>query len=118
MTRGQTLLLGLGVFALGGVGYAAFRAAGLEGASAGIAAEALLILGVIAWTGSYLLRVVTGKMTFMEQRRQYRAAYDQQTTDELQKQFDALSPADQEALLREIGQLTDDTSGTGKQPVV
>jgi hypothetical protein len=109
MTRGQSLLLGLGVFALGGLGYWGFRAAGLEGATAGIAAEAVLILGVVIWTGSYLVRVVTGKMSFMEQRRQYRSAYDQQTTDALQKQFDALSPADQEALLREVGQLTADT---------
>ncbi|MCT0200290.1 DUF3007 family protein [Synechococcus sp. CS-1325] len=113
MTRGQSLLLGLGVFALGGLGYAGFRLAGFEASSAGIAAEAVLILGVVAWTASYLFRVVTGRMSFMEQRRQYRAAYDQQTTDSLQKQFDALSPADQEALLREIGQLTDDP---GKQP--
>jgi hypothetical protein len=106
MTRGQSLLLGLGVFTLGGLGYWVFRAAGLEGPSAGIAAEAVLILGVIGWTGSYLFRVVTGKMSFMEQRRQYRSAYDQQTTDALQKQFDALSPAEQETLLRELGQPT------------
>jgi hypothetical protein len=103
------MLLGLGVFGLGGLGYWGFRAAGLEGPTAGIAAEAVLILGVVIWTGSYLVRVVTGKMSFMEQRRQYRTAYDQQTTDTLQKQFDALSPAEQEALLREVGQITADT---------
>jgi hypothetical protein len=108
MTRGQALLLGLGVFGCGGLGYWAFRAAGLEGFSAGIAAEAVLILGVLGWTGTYLFRVVTGRMTFMEQRRQYRAAYDALTAEELQKEFQALSPAEQEKLLREIGQLKDD----------
>ena len=108
MTRGQSLLLGLGVFTLGGLGYGAFRAAGLEAPSAGIAAEAVLILGVVIWTGSYLVRVVTGKMSFMEQRRQYRSAYDQHTTEALQKRFDALTPVEQEALLREVGQLSGD----------
>jgi hypothetical protein len=44
----------------------------------------------------------------MEQRRRYRAAFDARTTEELQKEFDALSPAEQEKLLREIGQLKDD----------
>lgn len=110
MTRGQALLLGLGVFGLGGLGYWGFKAAGFEGFSAGIAAEAVLILIVLGWTGSYLLRVVTGKMTFMEQRRQYRAGYDAITAEQLQKEFDALSPAEQERLLREIGQLNDDAT--------
>ncbi|APD49018.1 DUF3007 family protein [Synechococcus sp. CS-602] len=108
MTRGQSLLLGLGVFALGGVGYWGFQAAGMEEVSAGIAAEAVLILVVVGWTGSYLFRVVTGKMSFMEQRRQYRAGYDALTEEQLQKEFDALSPGEQEKLLREIGQLNDE----------
>jgi hypothetical protein len=110
MTRGQALLIGLGVFLAGGVGYAAFKAAGFEGFSAGIAAEAVLILVVLGWTGTYLVRVVTGRMSFMEQRRRYRAAFDARTTEELQKEFDALSPAEQEKLLREIGQLNDDVA--------
>ncbi|NQV10855.1 MAG: DUF3007 family protein [Cyanobacteria bacterium] len=108
MTRGQSLLLGLGVFALGGVGYWGFQAVGMEEVSAGIAAEAVLILVVVGWTGSYLFRVVTGKMSFMEQRRQYRAGYDALTEEQLQKEFDALSPGEQEKLLREIGQLKDE----------
>ena len=110
MNRGQALLIGLGVFLAGGVGYAGFKAAGFEGFSAGIAAEALLILVVMGWTGTYLLRVVTGKMSFMEQRRRYRAAFDALTTEELQKELDALSPGEQEKLLREIGQWKDDAA--------
>ena len=69
MTRGKVLLVGLAVLALGGVGYVAFDAAGFEGFSAGIAAQAVLVLIVMVWTGSYLFRVVTGRMTYMEQRR-------------------------------------------------
>ena len=102
MTRGQALLLGLGVLVLGGAGYGIFLATGMDGFTPGIAASALLMVVVIGWTSSYLLRVVTGRMTYMEQRRQYRAAYDSLTDEELQRRFDALSPEEQQRLLQEI----------------
>lgn len=111
MTNGRALLLALGVFGLGGGGYGLFKAGGFEGFSAGIAASALLMVLVLAWTGSYLFRVVTGKMTFIQQRRQYREAYDAFTTEALQRKFDALSPEDQERLLRETGQLPEAPQG-------
>jgi len=59
---------------------------------------------VVIWTGSYLLRVVSGRMTFMEQRRRYRSAYDSLTTEALRERFASLSPEEQAALLREVGQ--------------
>ena len=59
---------------------------------------------VVVWTGSYLLRVVTGNMTYMEQRRRYRSAYESATDEELQKRFDALSPEEQQQLLQELEQ--------------
>ena len=108
MTRGRAILLGLLVLGLGAGGWAAFSAFGLEGFSPGIAASALLMVVVIGWTSSYLLRVVTGRMTYMQQRRDYRAAYDALTDEELQRRFDALSPVEQEKLLRELGQLPAD----------
>jgi len=114
-TRGGALLVGAGVFAIGGLGYWAFQAAGFEGFSAGIAAQALLVAIVLVWTGSYLFRVVTGNMTYMEQCRRYRSAYDAATEQDLQERFEALSPAEQEALLREIGQLPADGVPTGEQ---
>ncbi len=111
MTNGRALLLALGVFGLGGGGYWLFQAGGFGGFSAGIAASALLMVLVLAWTGSYLFRVVTGKMTFIQQRRQYREAYDAFTTEALQRKFDALSPEEQERLLRETGQLPEAPQG-------
>ena len=105
MTRGSVLLIGLAVFALGAGGYAAFRWGGFEGFSPGIAASALLMVVVLVWTTSYLLRVVGGRMTYMEQRRRYRAAYDAATDAELQARFEALSPEEQRRLLAEVGQL-------------
>lgn len=103
MTRGKVLLIGLAVLLLGGVGYVGFEAAGLEGFSAGIAAQAVLVLIVVVWTSSYLFRVVTGQMTYMEQRRRYRKVYDEQETQDLEARFEALSPEEQQALLQKIG---------------
>ena len=102
MSRLNVLLVGLLVLVLGGVGYGVFNAVGFEGASAGIAAEAVLVVIVVLWTGSYLFRVVTGNMTYMEQRRRYREEYDQITDAQLQERFDALSPDQQQALLEQL----------------
>ncbi len=107
ITRAKALLAGLAIFGVGGLGYVAFQAAGFEGFSAGIAAQAVLVVIVLVWTGSYLFRVVTGNMTYMEQRRRFRAAYDAATDEELQERFDALSPEEQESLLRELGQISE-----------
>ena len=102
MSRLNVLLVGLLVLVLGGVGYGVFNAVGFEGASAGIAAEAVLVVIVVLWTGSYLFRVVTGNMTYMEQRRRYREEYDQITDAQLQERFDALSSDEQQALLEQL----------------
>ncbi|QEY32065.1 DUF3007 family protein [Synechococcus sp. RSCCF101] len=107
MTRGRALLLGLAVFLLGAAGYGLFQRVGLEAAQAGIAAQAMLVLIVLGWTGTYLVRVVSGRMTFMEQRRRYRAGYDAATDDALMRRFEELSPEQQRELLEEVGQVDD-----------
>jgi len=106
VTRGQALLLGFALLGLGAAGYGVFRVSGLEVFSPGIAASALVLLLVLGWTGTYLARVVTGRMTFSEQRRIYRKTYDALTTAELQARFDAL-PADEQARL--LAELVGDT---------
>jgi hypothetical protein len=103
MTKGQALLLALAVLAVGAGGYAVFQAIGLEGFSPGIAASALLMVLVLGWTASYLLRALGGNMTYMQQRRTYRQAYDALTTEQLERRFAALSPEEQEQLLRDNG---------------
>ena len=103
MTRRKVLLIGLAVLLLGGLGQVGFQASGFEGFSAGIAAEALLVVIVVVWTSSYLFRVVTGQMTYMDQRRRYREVYDKQEAEALQARFDALPEEEQQALLRKIG---------------
>ncbi|EAR17458.1 hypothetical protein WH7805_00050 [Synechococcus sp. WH 7805] len=102
MTRAGVLTLGAALFVVGGLGYGAFQALGLEGFSAGIAAESLLVLVVVGWTSSYLFRVITGRMTYMQQRRTYRAEYDALTDQQLQARFDAMTPEEQQALLASV----------------
>ena len=86
-----------------GLGRSAFRLQALRGFSAGIAAEALLVVIVVVWTSSYLFRVVTGQMTYMDQRRRYREVYDKEEAEALQARFDALPEEEQQELLRKIG---------------
>jgi hypothetical protein len=105
MTKGQSLLLGLAVFALGGAGYGLLKLGGFQDFSAGIAASALLMVVVLGWTATYLLRAVSGNMTYMQQRRSYRSAYEAHTSEELERKFASLSPEEQERLLRETGQI-------------
>ena len=102
MTRAKVLQIGLALFALGALGYFAFRRAGFDYALAGIASEAALILLVVAWIGSYLLRVLTGRMTFMEQRKRYRSKYEKLSSAELQEMFDQLPEKDQIRLMEEL----------------
>ena len=104
MTRAGVLKLGLGLVLAGGLGYWMFEALGLEGFSAGIAAEALLVVVVVVWTSSYLFRVVTGRMTYMQQRRRYRSGYDELTAQQLQERFDAMTPEQQQALMASIAE--------------
>ena len=101
LTRGNVVLLGSSLLLLGGGCYGFFRIIGFEDISAGIWAESLLILLVFIWTASYILRVFTGKMTFVEQRKRYQSAYDQKTSDELQKRFESLSEEEQALLIND-----------------
>lgn len=116
MTRGHVLLIGLGVFALGGLALVALQGLGLEGPSAGIGAEALLVLVVLVWIGSYGWRVTQGDMTFMQMRRRYRQRYDSATDAELQRRFEALSETEQQALLDAVGQQDADAGPAAETP--
>lgn len=103
MSRAQVLLVGLALLAAGAGGYALFQAGGLPEVSAGIAASLLLLLVILGWTTTYLVRVLSGRMTFSEQRRRYRAGYEAATDQALEARFAALPPEEQARLLAELG---------------
>ena len=102
MTRANVFQIGLLVFFLGGLGYETFQLFGLESISAGIATQSILILIVFAWTGSYLFRVFSGKMTFIEQRKRYRKAYEMLTEKKIKEKFDAMTEEEKIQLLKTV----------------
>ena len=102
MTRAQVFQIGLIVFVLGGLGYEVFQLLGFESLSAGIAAQSILILIIFAWTASYLFRVFSGNMTFMEQRKRYREAYEKLTDEKIREKFEALTDEEKIELLKTV----------------
>ena len=106
MTRAKVFQIGLLVFLLGGLGYEAFQLLGLESISAGIATQSILILIIFGWTGSYLFRVFSGNMTFMEQRKRYREAYEKLTDKKIKEKFDAMTEEEKIQLLKSVEQET------------
>ncbi len=102
MTRAKVFQIGLLVFVLGGFGYEVFQFLGFESISAGIATQLILILIIFAWTASYLFRVFSGNMTFMEQRKRYRDAYEKLTDQKIMEKFDAMTKEEKTELLKTI----------------
>ena len=102
MTRAKVFQIGFIIFVLGGVGYEVFKLLGFESISAGIAAQSILILIIFAWTASYLFRVFSGNMTFMEQRKRYREAYENLTNKKIMEKFDALTEEEKIELLKTV----------------
>ena len=102
MTRAKVFQIGLLVFLLGGLGYEFFQFLGFESISAGIATQSILILIIFSWTVSYLLRVFSGNMTFMEQRKRYREAYEKLTDDKIIEKFDSMTEDEKTELLKMV----------------
>ena len=102
MTRARVFQIGLIVFALGGIGFELFQLIGFESISAGIAAQSILILVIFAWTVSYLFRVFAGNMTFMEQRKRYREAYEKVTDKKILEKFNSMTEEEKIELMRTV----------------
>jgi len=102
LTKANVLQLGLLLFLLGVVGYGFFVFIGFDTEKAGIASESILLLIVLGWIFSYFFRVITGNMTFIEQRKRYRHVYDQLTDRKLQEKFDSMSNDQKISLLKEL----------------
>ena len=104
MTRAKVFQIGLIVFVLGGFGYEVFQLFGFESIKAGIASQVILVLIIFAWTASYLLRVFSGNMTFIEQRKRYREAYEKLTDEKIMEKFDAMSEEEKIKLLKTVNE--------------
>ncbi len=97
MRRIDVVGIGVGVFAAGGLLYLALFWAGLDGLSAGIGSQVVLVAGLLGWTATYLARALGKKMTYHQQLEDYEEAV-------LQKRLAEMSPEELAALQAEVEQ--------------
>jgi membrane protein implicated in regulation of membrane protease activity len=97
MRRIDVLGIGLGVFVAGGLAYLLLQGIGFDHLSAGIWSQVILVAGLVVWVVTYVLRVVTHKMTYNQQLQDYEEAV-------LQKRLDEMSPEELAQLQAEIDQ--------------
>ena len=102
MTKGKVIQIGLLISLFGLLSYKFIPQFGMDSFTASTISSFILILLVIAWVSSYILRVVNGKMTFMEQRKRYRKKYDKIMNDKIETKFNALSKEEREKLMKDL----------------
>ncbi len=95
MRKIDTIGIGLGVFAAGGLVYIILQVAGLDSLEAGIWSQVLLVGGLVGWVATYVYRAVGKKMTYHQQRQDYEEAY-------LKKRLEELSPEELAKIQAEI----------------
>lgn len=95
MRRIDVIGIGIGVCAATGLLYVLFQFVGLDATNAGIWTQALLVAGLVGWLITYVLRAVTGSMTYHQQRQDYEEAV-------LQKRLEELTPEELAALQADL----------------
>ena len=95
MRRIDAIGISLAVFIGGGLIYLVLQGTGLDGISAGIWTQVLLVVGLVGWGCTYLLRVLTKNMTYNKQMKDYEDAV-------LQKRLEEMSPEELAKLQAEI----------------
>ena len=102
MTKLKVLQLGVLLSIIGFFSYKFSSYIGLSVINSNSISNLILISIVLVWVSSYLLRVINGNMTFMEQRKRYRQLYEKKFTEKLEKKFESLSNDEQKKLLEEL----------------
>ena len=102
MTKGKVIQIGLLISILGLSIFQLSPIFGLNNLTANSISSIILLVIVVTWVGSYIYRVITGKMTFMEQRRRYREKYEEVIENKIKLKYDALSDDEQKKLLKEL----------------
>jgi membrane protein implicated in regulation of membrane protease activity len=97
MRRIEAVAIAVAVFLGGGLIYLVLQVTGLDGISAGIWTQLLLVVGLLVWASTYLFRVMTKNMTYNQQLEDYKEAV-------LQKRLEAMSPEELAKLQAEIEQ--------------
>ena len=102
MTKGKVVQIGFLISLLGILSYKLAPRFGLDYFTANTISSFILIFIVITWVSSYVYRVVSGKMTFMEQRKRYRKKYEKIVNDKLETKFNNLSKEEQQKLMEDL----------------
>ena len=97
MRRIDALGIGLGIFIIGGLAYLGLEVFGLDGQQAGIWSQVVLVVGLIGWLATYVLRAVGNNLTYHQQREDYEQAF-------FQKRLEELSPEELAKIQDEIEQ--------------
>jgi class 3 adenylate cyclase len=95
MRRIDVIYVGIAVFAIGGGLYLLLQQLGLDGINAGIWSQVLLVLGLLIWVATYVVRALTKNMTYNQQLKDYEDAV-------LQKRLDEMTPEELAALQAEV----------------
>ena len=95
MRRIDAIAIAIAIFVGGGLIYLVLQGTGLDGISAGIWTQVLLVVGLVVWASTYILRVVTKNMTYNQQLKDYEEAV-------LQKRLEEMSPEELAKLQAEI----------------
>lgn len=74
MRRLDVFSIGLGVFLAGGAIYFLLQVLGIDAMNAGIWSQALLVVGLVGWVLTYLVRFATSNLTYNQQLRDYENA--------------------------------------------
>ena len=104
MTKLKVLQIGVFISIIGFFSYKVAPFFGLSEISTSSISNLILITIVLVWVSSYILRVINGNMTFMEQRKRYRQLYERKFTEKLEKKFELLSDDEQKKLLEELNE--------------
>ena len=97
MRRIDALGIGIAVFIAGGLIYVLLQVVGLNSQTAGIWSQVVLVGGLVGWLLTYLLRVVTQRMTYNQQLADYQEAV-------LQKRLEELTPEEIAEMQSEVDQ--------------
>ncbi|MCU0526819.1 MAG: DUF3007 family protein [Elainella sp. Prado103] len=95
MRRIDVIYVGIGVFAAGGLLYLVLNQIGLDSINAGIWSQVLLVVGLLGWVLTYLIRAFSKNMTYNQQLKDYEDAV-------LQKRLDEMSPEELAQLQAEV----------------
>ena len=102
MTKIKVIQIGLFISLAGFLILKIFPLIGADEISTGTISNLILFSIIFVWVSTYILRVVSGKMTFMEQRKRYREEYEKVMDAKLKKKFNNMTAEEQSNLLKEL----------------